>query len=65
MFAGDDRPGGYKSFARRAKHDILFGGLPHLLLETLLELLAFFNDRVETLGHNFIIILLEGSLALV
>ena len=44
------------SISRRAEHDILLGGFAGLILQGLLEFLAFLDDRLHALGNLFIII---------
>ncbi len=51
--------------AGQLEDDGLLGRLAHLVLQGLLQLLAFLDDRVELLGDVLVVALLEGGALLV
>ncbi len=52
-------------FTGQFKDDRLLGGFAHLVLEELLQFLAFLDDRVELLGDHLVVVLFEVGALLV
>ena len=60
MFVRDLVVGIEDLLAGQFKDHGLLGGLPHLVLQALFELLTFFDDGIKLLGNVFVVALLQG-----